>query len=285
MTAVPLVVPPVVIAAVQFVFSIFIPVYLGTAAYHHLEYPAYVENAIWIDCVKYTHEPSYKPALNFHIIEYCRSTIHPHGIDQNATERIHDNVYFFQYIDHFTVQIPVLVGTVGCLWSVICNVVLAVLTWRCCSMKTVRHVLWVEHTIPTGLLTLSLIYFTGVHNLPLLLNYTAIMILVTAVPSFGSRVRHEMMILIVLLYLYIICSVIFYMATLLGRSSAKIPSFLIGQFALGITSFSPFPVIFFTEELLDKHKVPQAAVCWVHYLYIGVIRFAYTLYLFFAVFL
>ena len=272
------------IAVSQLILGIFIAVY--TVENHHANFPVLSENAIWIDCVNYSHEPGYKVSLNLHIVEYCKSTIHPRGINQNSSVPIHNNVYFFQYIDHFHIPFSILIGTLVCVWSGIWHIIFA-LPMFISSIKIHQKWYWIEHVVPTGIMTISLIYFTGQHNFPLLMNYSVIMMLVTSFPTFYNKRRISTTVLFVLTYIYVLSNIIFYMITTINRSSGNLQWYLTAQFVLGVLVYSPFPNVFLLEKLLhikyNKYYIEEE-VCtparYVHYVYSGIIRSAYIILIF-----
>lgn len=282
----------VTIAVSQLIIGIFIAVY--TIENHHVNFPVLSENAVWIDCLNYTHELNYKASLNFHIVEYCKSTIHPSGINQNTSVPIHDNIYFFQYIDHFHIPFSILIGTLVCVWSSIWHMIFAIPHFTSC-MSLRQKWFWIEHVVPTGMMTVSLIYFTGQHNFPLLMNYAVIMMLVTTFPTFYSGKQISITILFVLTYIYILSNIIFYMSTTISRSSSNIQWYLIAQFVLGTLVYSPFPTVFLLEKLLhlrfkkyyttdEEENDICTAARYVHYIYSGLIRPLYILLLFSTIF-
>ena len=279
------------VAGLQYILGILITVY--TIENHHIEFPALSENAVWIDCINFSHENSYKPSLNMHIVEYCRSTIHPGGINQTTHVPVHDNIYFFQYIDHYHIPFSILTGTLICLWSGIWHTIFA-LPYFISSIKIHQKWYWSEHVVPTGLITVSLLYFSGQHNLPLLLNYAVIMMIVTSFPTFYNKSNISITILFVLVYFYVVINVIFYTSATLNRSSDNFQWYLLAQFIVGILVFSPFPSVFFLEKKIhiwlknkfdeEEDEIEEVGIStparYVHYIYSGLIRSIYIILLF-----
>ena len=282
------------VAVSQLILGIFITAY--TVEEHHVNFPALTENAIWIDCINKTHRQDYGANLNFHIVEYCSTTIHPGGINQqNVSTPVHHNAYFFQYLDHFDIPFPILMGTLICVWSSLFHFV-----FFACILKNVNIAqkwFWLEHAMPTGMITMSLVYFTGQHNLPLLMSYAIIMMCVTMFPThyyLGRETRQTSFVAIhyTLLFIYVLSVIIFYFVTTVIRSSDNIQWYLFAQFALGLSVFSPYPSIFALEIYMQRHYYygdeEDVSLClparYVHYLYSGVIRSTYVLLLHFTVF-
>ena len=265
------------IAVSQFILSLFLISY--TIENHYVDFPIHSENAVWIDCVYKIHESSYTPLINVYINEYCESAIH-----RSNNVSIHDNIYFFQYIDRFHIPFPILIGTLICVWSGIWHLIFSL------PIEFHKQWYWMEHLLPTGMITVSLIYFTGQNNLNVLINYAVIMIMVTAFPTFYDRYQINSLSLFLLTYVYVLSNIILNMMFTINRSSSNIQWYVIVQFAVGISVFSPFPTIFLIEHLLQKkHHYCHSGICctparYVHYVYSGIIRSVYVVLLLFTVF-
>ena len=269
------------IAVSQFILGLVLTFY--TMENHHVDFSVYSENAIWIDCEYKTHEKSYTPLINTYVSEYCESTIHLSS--ENIS--IHDNVYFFQYVDRFHIPFSTLIGMLICIWSGIWHIIFSFpITIR-------KQWYWTEHIVPTGMITISLMYFTGQNNLSVLINYGLIMMIITSFPTFYNSYQLKSLFLFILLYVYVLGNLIFYMITTINRSSSDIQWYIIVQFAVGISVFSPFPSIFLIENFIHKkyynyYSGDNNDICtpakYVHYVYSGIIRSVYILLLFFTIF-